>query len=83
MKTKNDVEGFRSGCFYYDPCPLCYGCRNYHAVCHNRCDERCAHTPQDKKKNVCLNKNLHNPVNFAKMIRRSKPVIVGGKQSEQ
>ena len=38
---------------------------------------------QDKKKNVCLNKNLHNPVNFAKMISRSEPVIVGGKQSEQ
>lgn len=78
MKTKNDVMGYKTGCFHYDPCPLCYGCRNYHVFCHNRCDDRCAASALEKKKNVCTNKKLHNEQNFAKMICRPEPVVIGG-----
>lgn len=82
MKSKNDVEGYRTDCFYYDPCPLCYGCMNYHVICHNRCDERCASSISKKKKNVCVNRKLHNPQNFAKMIRRPEPIKIGGNRNE-
>ena len=78
MKTKNDVMGYKTGCFYYDPCPLCYGCRNYHVYGHNRCEDRCAASALEKKKKVCITKKLHNEQNFAKMISRPEPVVIGG-----
>jgi len=69
FKTKYDTDGWRSDCFYYDPCPICYGCRNSYQYCHSRCDNICGH---NKKKNICLSK-LHYPKNFEIMIKR--PVI--------
>lgn len=65
-KTKQEVYGYKYDCFYYDPCPICYGCRNYHAYCHSRCDIHCG---VDMRKNVCTSK-LHTPENFAKIISR-------------
>lgn len=64
--SKRDVQGYRDNCFYYDPCPICYGCRNYHVYCVSRCDNRCG---DDIHKNVCISK-FHTPENFAKIIQR-------------
>lgn len=65
-RNKYETAGWRESCFYYDPCPICYGCRNYHTYCHSRCDFLCG---DNLRKNVCTSK-LHTPENFAKMIRR-------------
>lgn len=68
MSKREEVWGYIHNCHNYDPCPLCYGCRNFgiYLDCYDHCGD-------DKKKNVCNNKKLHNPKNFAKMINR--PVI--------
>lgn len=65
-KEKKDVAGYKEYCFYYDPCPICYGCRNYHVYCHSKCDDLCG---QNLRQNVCTSK-LHTPENFAKIIMR-------------
>ena len=70
MKTKNDVAGYKIDCSFYDPCPLCYGCKNFGRL--TKCDWECS---RDTKKNVCNNK-LHNPRNFAKMLHRPDPIII-------
>ena len=65
FKTICDTEGYKHDCPDYDPCPLCYGCRN--AGMHpNRCNTLCMDNP---KKNVC-NVELHTPENISKMVRR-------------
>lgn len=63
-KSKYDTQGWQTDCFYYEPCPLCFGCRNYgdHIKCEYRCGEAV-------KKNVCTS-NYHYPKNFEKMIVR-------------
>lgn len=72
MKTKKDrVKGYITDCLNYDPCPLCYGCRNYGVL--NKCENHCG---DDLKTNACLNKKLHNETNFAKMIHRPQPIII-------
>lgn len=72
MKTKKEtVKGYVTDCFNYDPCPLCYGCRNYGVF--NKCVNRCG---GDLKTNTCTNTKLHNEKNFAKMIYRPKPYEV-------
>lgn len=76
MKNKQDTAGYKTDCFYYDPCPLCYGCRNYGKYYISRCDTRCAHTPSEKKFNVCSKPELHNPRNFAKMVTRGEAITV-------
>lgn len=68
MKTVNDVAGYISECGYYEPCPICYGCRNAYKYCSYRCDNRCA---GDKKQNICTSP-LHYPANFEKIISRPR-----------
>lgn len=66
-KTPRDTEGYQHDCPDYDPCPLCYGCRN--AGLHSsRCNTLCAGNP---KKNIC-NVELHTSKNIEKMVRRQK-----------
>ncbi len=69
--SKDKVAGYREGCFYYDPCPICFGCRNYRTYCNSKCEIHC---DEDKKNNVCKNEK-HNPSNFEKLIMRPKIVI--------
>lgn len=76
MKSKQDIAGYKTDCFYYEPCPLCYGCRNYHKYCYYRCDERCARTEAEKKFNVCTKPEIHNPKNFEKMLSRPEPICI-------
>ncbi len=68
---KYKVQGYVDNCFHYDPCPLCFGCRNYGQF--NKCESKCG---RDLKTNACLNKKLHNERNFAKMISRLEPIVV-------
>lgn len=66
-KTERDTEGYRNDCPGYDPCPLCYGCRNA-GLYSSRCDTLCN---GNHKKNIC-NRELHTPQNIGKMVRRQK-----------
>lgn len=67
---KEDVRGYRDYCFYYEPCPICYGCRNYNAAyCPPGGHYECS---RDVKNNVCTSQ-YHTPENFAKVIQR--PVV--------
>ena len=67
FKTPKDTAGYKGDCPDYDPCPLCYGCRNYglHAF---TCDALCA---TNSKFNIC-NQSLHTPANIARMVLRDK-----------
>lgn len=65
FKTERDTEGYQNDCSNYDPCPLCYGCRNY-GIYSDRCDTLCG---DNHKKNIC-NRELHTSRNIAKMVRR-------------
>ena len=70
FKTPRDTEGYKNDCPDYDPCPLCYGCRN--AGMHSsRCDTLCA---GNTKKNIC-NRKLHTPKNIGMMVQRNKITI--------
>jgi hypothetical protein len=64
-----DVKGYNINCFYYEPCPICFGCRNYGF--HIFCDSRCG---GDVKTNVCTS-TLHNPKNFEKIITRPRVIL--------
>ena len=66
-KTVADTEGYKSNCPHFDPCPLCYGCRNY-GYYINKCDERCG---RNKKFNAC-DKTKHTPRILSRMIQRQR-----------
>lgn len=66
-KTIRDTEGYKHDCPGYDPCPLCYGCRNA-GMYPDRCDILCMGNP---KRNVC-NRELHTSKNIGMMVRRQK-----------
>ena len=65
-----DTQGYITNCDGYDPCPLCYGCRNYGV--YNKCESRCGHNNFTAKNNVCFKKELHNEKNFERMITRPR-----------
>ena len=67
FKTIRDTEGYKNDCPGYDPCPLCYGCRNA-GMYPNRCDTLCM---GNSKKNTC-NVELHTSKNIGKMVRRQQ-----------
>ena len=69
-KTPKDTSGYRENCLQYNPCPLCYGCRNYGCYPFT-CDDLCG---RNKKINICKTQ-LHTPQNIAKMVRRNKIII--------
>lgn len=71
FKTQMDTEGYKHDCINYDPCPLCYGCRNY-GIYPFSCDEICG---SNHKKNICKIE-LHTPKNIAKMVRRQQIKIL-------
>lgn len=67
FKTIQDTEGYKNDCPYYDPCPLCYGCRNF-GIYPSRCDTMC---DTNHKKNIC-NVELHTSKNIGMMVRRQQ-----------
>ena len=69
MPNKNihTVLGDIIGCSSYDPCPLCYGCRNFdpsRVKCQNYCEYK------NPKYNIC-DRYKHNDAALSMMIRRS------------
>lgn len=66
-----DVKGYNINCFYYDPCPICFGCRAFDSTL--LCSDRCG---GDIKTNVCSS-NLHYPKNFEKIINVPKVSLDG------
>lgn len=70
QKTINDPLGAVNGCQWFNPCPLCYGCRN-HDSNFARC-QKCFDT--DKKFNIC-NTDLHKEEILSMMIRRETITI--------
>lgn len=69
QKTMHDVLGWQMDCINYDPCPLCYGCRNFD-VSYKKC-EKCN---ENAKRDVC-NRVRHTPKALAMMINK-KPIVV-------
>jgi hypothetical protein len=67
IKTWNSALGAEKHCPNFDPCPLCFGCRNYteKAV---RCD-KCAE--DNYKKNIC-NTERHTEKALGMMIRQTE-----------
>jgi hypothetical protein len=63
MKDWNTALGAEMHCPNFDPCPLCYGCRNYDSSVV-KCD-KCA---ENKKKNVC-NTELHTEQALMLMLK--------------
>lgn len=68
---EEQVAGYIHNCIGYDPCPLCYGCRNFgrYIKCENKCGNNI-------KLNVCNKPSLHNETNYGKMIKRPQPIII-------
>ena len=51
VKNRNSARGAQINCINFEMCPLCYGCRNYHAQ-----DPECQKCLKDKKNNLCNTK---------------------------
>ena len=66
MKTKYDTQGYKLNCPDYNPCPLCYGCRNFDSS-RIRCQNRCETT--NPKHNIC-DKKKHTEKGLSLMIKR-------------
>ena len=47
QKRKEDVAGYIKSCPNFNPCPLCYGCRDYDSSYYE-----CINCGKDKK-NIC------------------------------
>ena len=65
FKTPKDTAGYQGNCPDYDPCPLCYGCRNA-GLYPFTCDALCS---GNAKINIC-NRELHTSANIGRMVRR-------------
>lgn len=72
MYKKYKVQGYIDNCSGYDPCPLCFGCRNYGL--YNECESNCG--GKQLKFNACTNRKLHNERNYAKMLSRPKAIEI-------
>lgn len=71
QKTIHDVLGWVINCKDFNPCPVCYGCRNYdpsRLKCINHCEE------QNKKFNTC-DRTIHTEKALSMFIRREKIII--------
>ena len=62
-KTKFSALGAKMNCPNFNPCPLCYGCRNY-----NDKYEACLKCKEDNKKYNTCNTNLHKADIISKML---------------
>ena len=66
MKDHNSALGAEIACPRFDPCPLCFGCRNYDSGTV-ACDKCCDH---DFKGNVCnTGKHTEHALNLMLRIK--------------
>lgn len=70
QKKVSNVLGYKINCGNFNPCPLCYGCRNYDSSILS-C-ERCY--IDNKKFNICDTKK-HNTKTLSKMIKRKSVIL--------
>lgn len=68
MKNVNSTVGAQKNCINFEPCPLCYGCRNY-----NSADIRCDECFEDKKMNICRT-DIHT-ISALNMMLKNKEII--------
>lgn len=69
MKTWNTPLGAQKNCPDFDPCPLCFGCRNYTSY-RIKC-KACAE--EDHKKNICK-RELHTEKALSLMLKAKNQV---------
>lgn len=74
MKTWNTPLGAQKNCPDFDPCPLCFGCRNYTEY-RLKCQE-CYQ--DDKKQNLC-NRTLHTEKALSLMLKAKNQVRINDK----
>lgn len=68
MKTWNDALGARNNCPNFDPCPLCFGCRNYTSYVI-----RCQKCKEDNQKDNLCKRDFHTERALSLMLKeRSK-----------
>lgn len=65
-KDWNTALGAETHCPNFDPCPLCFGCRNYSTAVL-----RCEKCENNKKQNIC-NTKKHTEQALQLMLRFSK-----------
>ena len=75
IKDWNTPLGARLHCPNFDPCPLCYGCRNYDSAVV-RC-ERCYE--DNKKSNIC-NRELHTEEALFMMLKLKNRTYISEKE---
>lgn len=68
-KTPDSVKGAKIRCPDFNPCPLCYGCRNYDPSYY-----KCIMTCGGNKNDVC-NTSKHNDRALKLMIRRPEIAV--------
>lgn len=73
IKNWNSARGARINCPNFDPCPLCYGCRNY-----NSAVVRCDKCLENKKFNIC-DREFHSEHNLGLMLKHKNRTYIGGK----
>lgn len=70
QKTAAEVKGALINCKDFDPCPMCYGCRNFttnRVKCINKCGV-------NEKFDTC-NVSRHRPDLLARMITKERIVV--------
>lgn len=73
IKSWNTPLGARMHCPNFDPCPLCYGCRNYDSAV-----VRCESCYEDSaKKNIC-NRELHTEEALSMMLKLKNKTYIKG-----
>jgi len=70
QKTIADVKGSLINCKDFNPCPMCYGCRNF-TTNRVRCVNKCG---VNEKFDTC-NTNRHRPDLLARMITKERIVV--------
>lgn len=64
---KYNTYGTAHNCSWYEPCPLCYGCRAYNSK-YIRCQKCIEPENGGKKYNIC-NTELHTNKVLSRMIK--------------
>lgn len=73
IKNWNSPRGAKIHCPNFDPCPLCYGCRNYDSAV-----VRCEGCTENAKHDIC-NREFHSEHNLSLMLTNKSKTRIGGK----
>lgn len=73
IKDWNTPLGAKKHCPNFDPCPLCFGCRNYSSAV-----KRCQECYEDNKKQNICNRELHTETALSMMLKLKNKTYVQG-----